>query len=159
MSERKILNQMSLFRTTGPWRLETERRDAVRLVGTTYLLHSTGERPKRRLTCRFDRSRDLGSVLRSASCSFFAAAFLHDSKLAFHFPLHRGTSCVFLQRRARSLSVSLVWCSWDAHRSLARSDQIPRRSDQILAAKRVCVVRAQDLDVPFTYYRSLAARN
>ena len=102
---------MSLCRTAGPWRLEFEGRDAVRLVGATYLLHSEEERPQRRLTCRFDRSCDLGRGLRSASCSFFAAAFVHDSKLAFHFPLHRGTSFVFLQRRARSLSVSLVSCS------------------------------------------------
>ena len=34
------------------------------------------------------------------------------------------------------------------------------RSDQIrtLAAKRASVVRAQDLDVPFLYYRSVAIR-
>ena len=41
-----------------------------------------------------------------------------------------------------------------------RSEPSVFRSDQIrtLAAKRASVVRAQDLDVPFLYYRSVAIR-
>ena len=79
-------------------------------------------------------------------------AFLHDSNLALLSSGYRGRSLFFFEDAVLpSPSVS--------SRLVKRHGQEPSvfRSDQIrtLAAKRASVVRAQDLDVPFLYYRSV----
>ena len=79
----------------------------------------------------------------------------HDSYLALRFSGYRGMSLLLFEN-------AVLPSPSDSSRIMKRHGQEPSvfRSDQIrtLAAKRASVVRAQDLDVPFLYYRSVAIR-